>query len=96
MLGNFSYHNPTKLYFGDEALGFLNEELQKYGKTVQLIYEGGSIKRNGLYDEIITILKSDSKTIVEDAGVMPNSTVKKLREGVYIAGKNNVDLLLAG
>ena len=55
MLGNFSYHNPTKLYFGDEALSFLNEELPKYGKTVQLIYGGGSIKRNGLYDEIVAI-----------------------------------------
>ncbi len=95
MLGNFSYHNPTKLYFGDEALGFLGEELSKYGKTVQLIYGGGSIKRNGLYDEIIEILKSNGKTVVEDAGVMPNPTVEKLREGVKIARENNVDLLLA-
>ena len=95
MLGNFSYHNPTKLYFGDEALSYLNEELPKYGKTVQLIYGGGSIKRNGLYDEIIAILKSNGKTIVEDAGVMPNPTVEKLREGVKIARENNVDLLLA-
>ncbi len=95
MLGNFSYHNPTKLYFGDEALGFLGEELPKHGKTVQLIYGGGSIKRNGLYDEIIEILKSNGKTVVEDAGVMPNPTVEKLREGVKIARENNVDLLLA-
>lgn len=95
MLGNFSYHNPTKLYFGDEALGFLGEELPKYGKIVQLIYGGGSIKRNGLYDEIIEILKSNGKTVVEDAGVMPNPTVEKLREGVKIARENNVDLLLA-
>lgn len=95
MLGNFSYHNPTKLYFGDEALSFLGEELPKYGKTVQLIYGGGSIKRNGLYDEIIAILKSNGKTIVEDAGVMPNPTVEKLREGVKIARENKVDFLLA-
>ena len=95
MLGNFSYHNPTKLYFGDEALGFLNEELPKYGKTVQLIYGGGSIKKNGLYDEIVAILKSNGKTVVEDAGVMPNPTVEKLREGVRIARDNNVDFLLA-
>ena len=95
MLGNFSYHNPTKLYFGDNALDYLHEELPKYGKTVQLIYGGGSIKRNGLYDEIIEILKSNGKTVVEDAGVMPNPTVEKLREGVKIARENNVDLLLA-
>lgn len=95
MLGNFSYHNPTKLYFGDESLGFLNEELPKYGKTVQLIYGGGSIKRNGLYDEILAILKKNGKTVVEDAGVMPNPTVDKLREGVRLARENNVDFLLA-
>ena len=95
MLGNFSYHNPTKLYFGDESLNYLNEELPKYGKTVQLIYGGGSIKRNGLYDEIIAILKSNGKTVVEDAGVMPNPTVEKLREGVKIARDNHVDFLLA-
>ena len=95
MLGNFSYHNPTKLYFGDDALRFLNEELPKYGKTVQLIYGGGSIKKNGLYDEIIAILKANGKTVVEDAGVMPNPTVDKLREGVRLARENKVDFLLA-
>ena len=95
MSGNFSYHNPTKLYFGEDALGYLNEELPKYGKTVQLIYGGGSIKRNGLYDEIVAILKENGKTIVEDAGVMPNPTAEKLREGVKMAKENKVDFLLA-
>lgn len=95
MLGNFSYHNPTKLYFGDNALRYLNEELPKYGKTVQLIYGGGSIKRSGLYDEIVAILKKNGKTVVEDAGVMPNPTVDKLREGVRLARENKVDFLLA-
>ena len=95
MLGNFKYHNPTILYFGDESLKFLNEELKKYGPIVQLIYGGGSIKRSGLYDEIIKVLKDNGKTIVEDAGVMPNPIVDKLYEGVEIARKNKVDLLLA-
>ncbi len=95
MLGNFSYKNATKLYFGDDSLKYLNEELPKYGKTVQLIYGGGSIKKNGIYDQIIRILQDNGKTIVEDAGVMPNPTVEKLREGVKIARENNVDLLLA-
>ena len=95
MLGNFSYHNPTKLYFGENALDYLNEELPKYGKTVQLIYGGGSVKKNGLYDEIVNILKKNGKTVVEDGGVMPNPTVEKLREGVKTARENNVDLLLA-
>lgn len=95
MLGNFSYHNPTKLYFGENALDYLNEELPKYGKTVQLIYGGGSVKRNGIYESIVEILKNNGKTIVEDSGVMPNPTADKLREGVQIARDNNVDLLLA-
>lgn len=95
MLGNFSYKNATKLYFGDDSLKYLNDELPKYGKNVQLIYGGGSVKRNGVYDAVMQILKANGKTVVEDAGVMPNPTVEKLREGVRIARENNVDLLLA-
>lgn len=95
MLGNFSYHNATKLYFGDESLEYLNEELPKYGKNVQLIYGGGSIKKNGIYDAVVKILKANGKNIVEDAGVMPNPTIEKVYEGIEIARKNNVDLLLA-
>ena len=95
MLGNFSYHNSTQLYFGENALDYLNDELPKYGPTVQLIYGGGSIKKNGVYDAIVAILQKNGKTVVEDAGVMPNPTVEKLREGVQIARDNHVDLLLA-
>lgn len=95
MLGNFSYHNPTKLYFGNDSLQYLNEELPKYGKTVQLIYGSGSVKKNGIYDKVVEILKQNGKTIVEDGGVMPNPTVEKLYEGIRIARENNVDLLLA-
>ncbi len=95
MLGNFSYHNPTKLYFGENALDFLNEELPKYGKKVQLVYGGGSIKKNGIYDSVVEILKSNGKIIFEDGGVMPNPTADKLREGAKIAKDNDVDLLLA-
>ena len=95
MLGNFSYINATKLYFGDDSLKYLNEELSKYGKNVQLIYGGGSIKKNGIYNEVMEILKANGKNVVEDAGVMPNPTVEKLNEGVRIARENDVDLLLA-
>ena len=95
MLGNFSYKNATKLYFGDDSLKYLNEELPKYGKTVQLIYGGGSVKKNGIYDAVVDILKANGKTVVEDAGVMPNPTADKLREGVKLARENNVDFLLA-
>ncbi|MBQ3416694.1 MAG: iron-containing alcohol dehydrogenase [Ruminococcus sp.] len=95
MLGNFSYKNATKLYFGDESLQYLNDELPKYGKTVQIIYGGGSVKKNGIYDAVVEILNANGKTIIEDAGVMPNPTADKLREGVKIARENKVDLLLA-
>ncbi|MDE7299766.1 MAG: iron-containing alcohol dehydrogenase [Lachnospiraceae bacterium] len=95
MLGNFVYSNPTKLYFGEDSLRCLNEELPKYGKTVQLIYGGGSIKKNGIYDQVIALLKANDKVVVEDGGVMPNPTVEKLGEGVRIARENQVDLLLA-
>ena len=95
MFGNFSYLTATKLYFGDDSLKFLNEELPKYGKNVQIIYGGGSIKKNGIYDEVVRILEANGKTIIEDGGVMPNPTVEKLREGVKIARENNTDLLLA-
>lgn len=57
MLGNFDYCNPTKLYFGDNSLNYLNEELPKYGNNVVLVYGEGSIKINGIYDEVIAILK---------------------------------------
>jgi len=95
MLGTFTFHNPTKLYFGENALEGLRAELPNYGKTVQLIYGGGSIKRNGVYDAVVKILCDCGKTIVEDGGVMPNPTTEKLYEGVRIARENNVDLLLA-
>ena len=95
MLGNFQYCNPTKLYFGDDSLKFLNTELPKYGDNVVLVYGGGSIKKNGIYDEVVEILKANGKNISEILGVMPNPTVEKLYEGVEIARKANADLILA-
>lgn len=95
MLGSFSYSNPTKLYFGEDSLRYLNEELPKYGRNVQLVYGGGSIKKNGIYDKVMEILRANGKTVFEDAGVMPNPTVQKLYEGCKIAKENAVDLILA-
>ena len=95
MLGNFSYHNPTKLYFGEDSLHFLKDELQHYGQNILLVYGGGSIKKNGLYDEIIAVLNDCGKHVAEAAGVMPNPTVEKLREGVRIAREHHADFILA-
>ncbi|MDE6824421.1 MAG: iron-containing alcohol dehydrogenase [Duncaniella sp.] len=95
MLGNFIYSNPTKLYFGDEAQKNLVEALSGFGKKVMLTYGGGSIKRNGIYDDVIAALTAAGKEVVELSGVMPNPTVDKLIEGCKVARENNVDFILA-
>lgn len=95
MLGNFTYCNPTKLYFGKNALDGLNAELPKYGKNVLLVYGGGSIKKNGIYDKVVSVLKANGKEVFEDAGVMPNPTADKLCEGVARARAAKADFLLA-
>lgn len=95
MLGHFSYSNPTILYFGEGAINHLDKELQRYGNTVMLVYGGGSIHKNGIYDQVINALHAAGKTVVEDAGVMPNPTVDKLSEGIRIAREAKADLILA-
>ena len=95
MLGNFTYCNPTKLYFGKGAVESLKEELQKYGDNVLLVYGGGSIRKNGIYDEVVAVLREAGKNVTEIYGVMPNPTIDKLREGISIARANKTDLILA-
>lgn len=95
MLGNFEYCNPTKLYFGDDSLKYLNTELPLYGSRILLVYGGGSIKKNGIYDEVMNILKENHKDVFEVSGVMPNPTVEKLYEGIQIARDNQIDFILA-
>ncbi len=95
MLGNFNYCNPTKLYFGEEAIKNLSDELKNYGKRILLVYGGGSIKKNGIYDEVISILNEEGKEVTELSGVMSNPTLDKLYEGVNLARKNNIDFILA-
>lgn len=95
MLGNFEYCNPTKLYFGKKALNGLSGELEKYGKNVLLVYGGGSIKKNGIYNEVVKILSECGKTVREVSGVMPNPTYAKLLEGAKAAREFSADLILA-
>jgi alcohol dehydrogenase YqhD (iron-dependent ADH family) len=95
MQGNFQYHNPTRLHFGENALDFLADELKNYGPTVQLSYGGGSIKKNGIYDQVMDILQKAGKTVIDDGGVMPNPTLDRMLEGAARAKANNVDLILA-
>lgn len=95
MLGNFTYCNPTKLYFGDDVRKNLNDELTHYGPKVLLTYGGGSIKQNGIYEEVIASLREAGKEVVELSGVMPNPTTTKLVEGAKLASEHDVDLILA-
>ena len=95
MQGNFKYYNPTKLYFGEESLNYLKDELANFGERVLLNYGSGSVKRNGIYDEVVAILRDGGKTIIENPGVMSNPTLEKLHEGVRIARDNKVDWILA-
>ncbi len=95
MRGNFTYINPTKIYFGPDSILNLNTELAKYGKNVLFVYGGGSIKKNGIYDTIVGILKKNNKNIIEDSGVMSNPTRDKMNEGIALARKNNIDFILA-
>lgn len=95
MLGNFTYCNPTKLYFGDDVRKNLNDELTHYGPKVLLTYGGGSIKRNGIYEEVIASLREAGKEVVELSGVMPNPSTTKLVEGAKLAREHDVDLILA-
>lgn len=89
------YSNPTRLYFGKNALDGLNQELKNYGKNILLTYGGGSIKKSGLYDDIVRILGACDKNVIELPGVMSNPTVEKLYEGCKLAKDNSVDLILA-
>lgn len=95
MLGNFTYCNPTRVHFGEQSLDQLGAELSNYGPKVLLTYGGGSIRRSGLYDQVVSILHDCGKEIFEVPGVMPNPTVEKLYEGCRIARENKVDLILA-
>ena len=95
MLGNFIFSNPTKLYFGENALDNLASELKNYGRNVLFCYGGGSIKKNGIYDKVVKILNECGKTIIENGGVMPNPTSEKLVDGCEKAREGKADFILA-
>jgi len=92
---DFKYENATKIYFGKSSLDNLENELNNYGKKILLAYGGGSIKKNGIYDKVIEILKKCDKQVFECSGILPNPTLKKMLEGAKMVRDNNVDLILA-
>ncbi len=94
-MNNFIYENKTKVYFGKGGIKEYLGCLLKNHRTVMLAYGGGSIKKNGVYDEIVGILNGAEKTVVEFSGIMPNPTYAKVQEGAKLARENNVDFILA-
>lgn len=93
---DFIYSYPVKVYFGENAAEkAMAAELAKVGKTVMVAYGGGSVKKNGVYDEICGYLKKAGKEIVDFSGIMPNPTYKKVQEGAALAKEKNVDFILA-
>ncbi|GKW47368.1 iron-containing alcohol dehydrogenase [Planococcus sp. NCCP-2050] len=94
-MNSFSFYNPVKLIFGKGQLEALKTELPNYGKKVLLVYGGGSIKKNGLYDEVIDTLNQAGLEIFELSGVEPNPRITTARKGIEICKKENIDVLLA-
>jgi len=94
-MNNFIYDIPTKVYFGENQLEHLGEELNKYGKKVLLTYGGGSIKKNGLYDKIVTEIKNAGLELFELNGIDPNPRVSSVNAGADICKKEGIDVLLA-
>ncbi|SFJ09546.1 iron-containing alcohol dehydrogenase [Thermoflavimicrobium dichotomicum] len=92
---SFEYQNPTKLIFGQGQLVKLKEEVPTYGKKVLLVYGGGSIKRNGIYDQVIKYLEEIGAYVVELAGVEPNPRLTTVYKGIELCRKENIDFLLA-
>lgn len=94
-MNSFVFHNKTKVYFGKGQLEHLGKELSRFGKKVLLVYGGGSIKRNGLYDKIMEQLKKADMTVYELAGVEPNPHHTTVNKGAAICKKEGIDVLLA-
>lgn len=95
-MNNFIYENATRVYFGKGGVKeYLASILKSYGDTVMLAYGGGSIKKNGIYNEIMSILQASEKTVIEFSGIMSNPTYAKVQEGARLACENHVDFILA-
>lgn len=95
-MNNFIYENRTKVYFGKGGVKeYLGSLLGNYSGTVLLAYGGGSVKKNGIYDEITGVLKAAGKPFLEFSGITPNPTYTKVQEGAKIVRENNIGFILA-
>lgn len=93
---DFVYQMPVKVYFGENSVKrYLKDELKHYGKNIMLAYGQESIKRNGIYDEVIEVLRECEKNIIDFPGISANPTYEKVLDGIRLYKENNVDLILA-
>lgn len=92
---NFIYHNPTKLIFGKGQIEKLSGEIQPYGSRILIVYGGGSIKKNGIYDRVLEELEKINAEVFELSGVEPNPRVSTVREGVRICREQKIEFILA-
>lgn len=94
-MDSFTFYNPVRLHFGEDALEKLPKELAQYGSKVLVVYGGGSIKRNGVYNAVMEKLQQADKTVFELSGVEPNPRVETARKGIDICKNEGIDLVLA-
>lgn len=92
---DFIHNIQTKVYFGKDVISHLDESLRPFGTRVLLTYGGGSVKRSGLYDKVMTILKDGGFTVTELGGIDPNPRIESVREGVRLCKENDIDVILA-
>ncbi len=95
MIHDFNFHNPTRIYFGKTALDNLSAELENYGDTVLLVYGKSAIKKIGLYDKVMELLRAAGKIVIEHGGIKPNPSYAQVLEGARLVREHNVDLILA-
>lgn len=92
---DFTFENPTRIHFGKDSLSQLANEVRRYGRRILLVYGGGSIKRIGLYDQVMAILKAENAQVWEVAGVQPNPRLSLVYKGIELCREHNVQLVLA-
>ncbi len=91
---NFNYSIPTQIFFGKDQIQVLGKEIKKYGSKVLLAYGGGSIKKTGVYDKVVSILNEENIPFWELSGIEPNPRIESVREGIKICRENDIDLIL--
>ncbi|MCD3291934.1 iron-containing alcohol dehydrogenase [Clostridium botulinum C/D] len=92
---NFNYNIPTQIFFGEGQIKSLGKNLKKYGNKVLLVYGGGSIKKNGLYENVISILTENDLDFIELSGVDPNPRITSVQKGINLCKEHDIEIILA-